>query len=762
MSTTTWTGTDGNWTDSTWTNGVPDASLDAVIEGTQSSPITVTFDTASGAARALLMKYATLAVSGGALTLETQSSLDALNQTGGLLVLDGRSEFAGPVTQSGGTIEINNADAVNINDGGTLGGTLTGSGSLYLAGGAVTLGSGLALSVAALIVENTTALAGNIVDKGYFGLSADATLELAGHLFAADAGSSLSGVLEGPGILGIGAHSGVGGLTATGGATIHDYGTVKASGLLTLDAATLAIGPGAHYELEGTSGIVGNNHSVIEVDGVLEDSAPSGTTSISAGIIEDAGIIENGGNDLVIAAGTFAVTGTGEVSTGFGSLTFDPGVVNTNLVEGTLSGGIWDAEAGALFITGGPITTDAATIDLVAVPGNPAPAEFAAGNGTTFTPIQDSLTTITQGGVLDVSGQSYVTTNNVVDNGTLELSGGDQFGSLSIGATGELVEVSNSLTAASIRSAGTVYVGGNDTEPNVVFQAPFASTGTLYDYQYDWLFLAGTDNLIQGAAYVSSAIVLNPNASLRLGPLSEGSFIDHLILRGGDTLTLGASFADRGAFSAPYASTIDLGGHDLTFEGAAALGSDSGAILQVVGTGTLVLANPHAGASSVGLNDVAVAGGIVLDNRGNAGVGTLTLGDAAGGTASLVNEAGATLVLGTSAIDVAEPSADTVANAGLLEGAMAGISVIGANFTNTGTIDITAGTLEITGAFINSGVIIGTETQAGGTTYITAAADPSLTLFNQYRAATAAPAAGTFAPPPAAHVNPPVLASPHA
>ena len=64
----------------------------------------------------------------------------------------------------------------------------------------------------------------------------------------------------------------------------------------------------------------------------------------------------------------------------------------------------------------------------------------------------------------------------------------------------------------------------------------------------------------------------------------------------------------------------------------------------------------------------------------------------------------------------------SIANAGLFEKTGGtGLSVISAAFDNTGTVEVTTGTLEFSGGFLNSGTILGTLTTSHGHTFITAA-----------------------------------------
>src|ERR1700722_20096771 len=82
----------GNWSTPDWlVTGsspqqfvVPDASDDAVANGTSLAPITIAF-TGLGAAQSLSMSFATLDVQSGLLQLVNASGLEAITQSGGTL-----------------------------------------------------------------------------------------------------------------------------------------------------------------------------------------------------------------------------------------------------------------------------------------------------------------------------------------------------------------------------------------------------------------------------------------------------------------------------------------------------------------------------------------------------------------------------------------------------------------------------------------------------------------------------------------------------
>ena len=136
--TTTWTGQAGtnNFNDPlNWSAGVPSAATDAEIDGTSASPLTISLAGGTDAVGSLMATFATLDQSGGALTVALASSLDALIQSGGLLLFQNQRTpattniFSGPVTQTAGTLEVG-AGTLELQARNALAGGVTGSGTL--------------------------------------------------------------------------------------------------------------------------------------------------------------------------------------------------------------------------------------------------------------------------------------------------------------------------------------------------------------------------------------------------------------------------------------------------------------------------------------------------------------------------------------------------------------------------------------------------------------------------------------------------------
>jgi hypothetical protein len=220
--------------------------------------------------------------------------------------------------------------------------------------------------------------------------------------------------------------------------------------------------------------------------------------------------------------------------------------------------------------------------------------------------------------------------------------------------------------------------------------------------------LSGT---ISGAgllAVTAGTVTLSAGGTLTAASLDLGP---------GATLALAESTAFAGSFNSAGRSgtaSLTLAGNTLTLSGTTTLGSAG--TFAVSGAGGLTLGG------TATLDHVTADAGAALTVTGSASQGgTVTLGDAAGTASLAIASSGIWDITANGGIT--GTGASTITNAGLFEKTKGtGASTISAAFSNTGTLEVTSGSLVFTGGFINSGTIIGTETSANGTVTITASA----------------------------------------
>jgi Hint domain len=147
MSTTTaWIDGNGNYgAAENWSLGVPSASDDAEIVGSQDAPLTVTVDATGSvdtfSVLTLTTEFATLDVNSGSLTLLRASMLDAVDLTGGTLEFanggTGPSDslLTGTVSMTGGKLKIDDG-SLTLAGPALLSTSVIGGGTLVVAAGA--------------------------------------------------------------------------------------------------------------------------------------------------------------------------------------------------------------------------------------------------------------------------------------------------------------------------------------------------------------------------------------------------------------------------------------------------------------------------------------------------------------------------------------------------------------------------------------------------------------------------------------------------
>lgn len=153
------------------------------------------------------------------------------------------------------------------------------------------------------------------------------------------------------------------------------------------------------------------------------------------------------------------IANSGRIVSSDGSFVTFTGASTDNNVSGVLAGGTWEASSlthgSTLSINGGAVTEDAASIIL-----SGAGSVFQAGNGSTFTPVEQSLTAIDAGGALEIlSTRNYTTALRLSDAGLLQLGGGAfKSAGLTVAASGRILGF-GTITGP-VADAGTVEAKG--------------------------------------------------------------------------------------------------------------------------------------------------------------------------------------------------------------------------------------------------------------------------------------------------------------
>jgi hypothetical protein len=602
----------------------------------------------------------TLTLNGGGVT-----NTDLLEATaGGVLVINNTIDNLGGtvlVADSTSTVEVYNATV----EGGTLtnsaGGTLeTAGGSATLDGttqGALTISAG---SVYTASNNNNTYLDGSIVNKGtivqYGGNGADGALH-------------------------------VGNVTLTGGGTIT-LSTQSGGGVASLEgnSATLT---NTNNTIQGT-GVIGNGSLVLVNNSVIDATPESNTSTLTLngdGVTNTGTLEATGGGTLSLANGTITNNGTVEAQDA-SAVTYGPSAANANNSSGVLTGGTWAAystgDGATLSITGGAVTTDAATIIL-----SGAGSVFQAGDGNSFTTLENSLTTISAGGTLEILGSRvYTTSLTITDSGLLQLGGGTYSAPALTVASGGLVSGYGTV-ATPVANSGTIVANGGTLDVT----GAETGTGALEAVAASVLLLAANSPITSDSVYIS---LTGAGSEIEFGTGTPTKIENSLttIAAGGTLAVLG----NRGyttSLGITDSGLLQLGGG--TFA-ASSLTVTSGG--KVLGFGTVTRPVANAGT-------IEASGGVLDLSVGASGTGTLiadvgaTL-ELAG--ASTTTTAGAVTANGTVEMTGGSltSSSITVASGGEL----LAFGTVNSSVANSGTIEVDGGGLYLKGGVTGSGSLI--------------------------------------------------------
>jgi hypothetical protein len=271
-----------------------------------------------------------------------------------------------------------------------------------------------------------------------------------------------------------------------------------------------------------------------------------------------------------------------------------------------------------------------------------------------------------------------------------------------------------------------------------------------YEFGAGTWTLTGTNTLAAGKALIDNATVSSNGALSLSGHVSgKGALIvsggtatinagallalASVSLTGGAT-SLAENLTFKGAFNEGPAATLTLGSKNkLTLSGHATLGG------LINGAGTVVVANAAVSGLTIGGTDL-------LSDTGNATqTGALTIGDATAAKAGLSIVAGANWTI-NGAVGIAHGTATTsgLTVAGtLIKSGATGTSVINLITTDTGLIEVAAGTLDVSNKLSGTGVL---KIDAGATLEIdTTTASSLTTTFNGATATLAIKTPATFA-----------------
>ena len=635
-------------------------------------------------------------VNQGALTVGGSSFLyfgagtNALtNAAGGTINLS--SSYATPMTSAG---------ANTLNNSGTLNQTLAGNPTLGIA------------------VTNTGVVnvaAGTLQIGNMFNLNAGTSITGAGFLEVANAGTlnintpfTLANLTMSGGTLGgTGALTVTGPFNVTGFSTLSSTGTFTTQGVTTVNIAAvnsyLGLGGGVNWVNQGALTVggssflyfgAGTNALTNAAGGTINLSSSYATPMTSAG----ANTLNNSGTLNQTLAGNptlgIAVTNTGVVNVAAGTLQIG-NMFNLNAGTSITGAGFLEvANAGTLNINT-PFTLANLTMSGGTLGGTGALTVTGPFNVTGFSTLSSTGTFTTQG----------VTTVNIAAvNSYLGLGGGVNWvnqGALTVGGSSFLYfgAGTNALTNA---AGGTINLSSSYATPMTSAGAnTLNNSGTLNQT------LAGNPTL--GIAVTNTGVV-----NVAAGTLQIGNMFN---LNAGTSIT-GAGFlevANAGTLNINTPFTLaNLAMSGGTLAGAAAL-TVTGPF-NVTGPSTLSSTGAFTtqGVTTVNMAQVngylSLTGGVNWVNQGTLTVGGddyIWFGASVLGASTLTNAAAGIINLSSSNVTPLAnwSGTNTLNNAGILNQTLAGSHTIGIALNNTGTVNVTAGTLDVTGALTQSGTM---------------------------------------------------------
>jgi fibronectin-binding autotransporter adhesin len=750
MANVNWIGTSsGNWsTGANWSTGKNPLTGDNVTIAPANS-LTVTYSTGSLSIASLTTSVATFDITGGTLGIANgydfggalDISAGALRlvagnfgdnftnnvlQTGGNITLLGGANASTGIgasfNQVAGTITIANS-TFDLQDAGSLGGTLTGGGRIEFDAGStnvINLASGFALSTGSAEVRSGDLSFNESLSYAHgFELDSGGAISLNGNTLTLSGNTGLNGTITSGGLVNATGTGHLNGLQLENGLLLDITGSYVETGLVELGATgsgTLEIGKGGTLR-------IANNSSVIV-------GAGGGEVINNGLLLKSGGNIQN--NGISIIAGDFVNAASATVSIALGTLEFQgPSSGFTTTLLGTIAGaGTAAFDQGNYLITSNQPVLSVARVLLEGSASITLTTSFTYGGswaqtggtlvvgspGQTAGNLTWNGSTALDGGLL--KGTGTVLGAGPVHLGTgMDLEGNLQFtfkGPVSQTGLIGLGELQDAITIATLTSGNTWSLAGSSQiagfNGEIFNQGTFAKvSGAGTSEVQSGLFNTGTVSVDSGVLLLSGVGSLG-------GTVNGGGALE---ISGGYTLASGlqlsvgeiileahnppneaqATLAGNLTYANEWAQeggTLALAGNTLTLNGVASLLSGA-----IVGTGTVISNGPG------NLGTISLLQGANVQLNGfteQSGNVTLT----GGSTAPTLTIAGPSVYVmdaNTHLGGQGDSVIGTVSVAGTLEASGGGTNVIAASIVDTGKILLSYGEMAFLGPLTGNGSI---------------------------------------------------------
>jgi hypothetical protein len=489
--------------------------------------------------------------------------------------------------------------------------------------------------------------------------------------------------------------SGTGKLVLPDGSTTTLLGTNTNTSTIDLnstgDVTTLKIGA-TTVNLNGTGKLILATNGDDIITGTSGQTLHTANTIEGPGNIGDGviGIVNTGTIESVahqtgqteIDAGSAGFSNQGTVEAVASTTVYIDNVSNQflNYNSGTLTGGTYIVD-GILKFDGAAITTDAANITLS---GAAAKIENGSG-GNAIT----NLATIATGGTFDIITQSFTTTGNFTNNGTLDVGSGAKFIVLAADTLTNYNSGTMTLTGGAYNVTGTLEFAGANIVNN---DASITLTGTkalIENSTNSANALAGFANNEAGATFALATAAKFTTAGnfTNSGTLNVGT---------GSLFAVGASGADQLTNFSSATSTLTGGTYIVTGTGQIQFNNGGGSASIVTNAANITLATAGSTASFID----QTGANMLANFSTNASTGSFTLeSNRSFTTAGAFSNAGSVLINKGSTFTVGANGAYTNS---------AGSTTVNGTLTVTssGAVDITGGTLFGDAGTINGSVSI--------------------------------------------------------
>ena len=628
----------------------------------------------------------------------------------------GNTTFAGGMVGTGGLTKLGTGSF-------TLSGVNTFTGAATVSAGALALSGGAAL--ADTVAVNLDTASANLTlgaseRIGSLTGVASTTVTLgANTLTTGDAtNTAFAGVIDGTGGL---IKRGTGTFSMSGANTFTGAAVVSAGSLALAGSAALADTVAVTIDTAGANLTLDASERIGSLAGVAATTVTLGSSTLTTGNASNtayAGVIGGAGGLIKQGSGTLTLSGantfTGPATVASGSLALSGGaaladtvalalgaataqlVLNAGETVGSLAG-----VAGSTVALGSQTLTtgDAGSTAFAGVIGGSGglvkrgSGTFSLTGANTF-----SGSTTLSAGTLSVNnaavlGNSAVTLANAAGV-VLDLQGSSSIGSLAGGgALGGNVALGSHALSTGGDAASTTFAGAIGGAGSLVKQGSGTLTLTGVNTFTGLTDVAAGSLALSGGSALANTDAVSLSASGANLRLDTSETIGSLAGVAGSTVTLGSNILTTGDAS----NTVHAG----------VIGGTGGLVKQGGGSFSLTGANTYSGATTVNagtlaLNNAAVlrnsavtlanAAGVLLGLQGSSAIGSLAGGGALGGNVALgVN------TLSTGADNTSTRFDGVVGGSGGLTKQGSGVFTLAGANTFTGSVDISAGTLALSG-----------------------------------------------------------------